>query len=76
MLRCSYPVARADAGWRSPLISHRAGGGVDGGRRGTTRTPTDEGRLGDAGSDGGPALGAGPMSVGHGRDGRRRRTER
>src|SRR3954468_5793586 len=49
----------------------RAGGGVDGGRRGTTRTPTDGGRLDDAGSDGSPALGAGPTSVRHGCDGRR-----
>ena len=40
--------------------------------QGTARTPADRGRLGDAGSEGGPALGAGPTSVRHGHDGRRR----
>ena len=54
------------------LVPRRAGGDVDGRRRGTARTPADRGRLGDAGSERGPALGAGPTSVRHGRDGRRR----
>src|SRR3954469_12825810 len=36
------------------------------------RMPPDGGRLDDAGSDGGPVLGAGPTSVRHGCDGRRR----
>src|SRR4051812_38125634 len=57
------------------LVPRRAGGGIDDGRRGTTRTPADGSCLGDAGSDGGPALGAGPTSVRHGCNGRRR-TER
>src|SRR4051812_18549629 len=59
-------------GQRLLLVPRRAGGGVDGGRRGTTRMPTDGSRLGDTGGDGGPALGAGPTSVRHGHDGRRR----
>ena len=54
------------------LVPRRAGGGVDGRRRGTTRAPADGSRLGDAGSEGGSALGAGPTSVRHGCDGRRR----
>ena len=54
------------------LVPRRAGGGVDDRRRGTARTPADRGRLGDAGSERGPALGAGLTSVRHGRDGRRR----
>src|SRR3954466_1226502 len=44
------------------LVPRWASGGIGGGRRGMTRTPTDWGRLGDAGSTG----------IGHGRDGRRR----
>ena len=45
------------------LVPRRASGGVDGRRRGTTRAPADGSRLGDAGCEGGSALGAGPTSV-------------
>ena len=54
------------------LIPGQAGGSVGGRRRGMVGAAADGGRLGDAGSECGPALGASPTSVRHGCDGRRR----
>ena len=51
------------------LVPHRAGGSVDSRRLGTAGVAADGGRLGDAGSESVTALGAGQMSVRHGRDG-------
>ena len=53
-------------------LPRRAGGGVDGRRRGTAGAPADGGHLGEAGSESGSALSVSPTSVRHGYDGRRR----
>ena len=50
------------------LVPHRAGGGVGGRRRGTTRWPADGSHLSDAGGEGSPVLSASVASVLHGDD--------
>ena len=68
----AVPPHRGVQQGRLLLVPRRAGGGVGGRRRRTTRSSADRSRLGDAGSEGGPALGTGLTSVRHGCDGRRR----
>ena len=51
------------------LVPRRAGGGVGGRRRGTTRWPADGSRLSNAGGEGSPALNSSAASVRHGDDG-------
>ena len=50
------------------LVPRRTGGGIGGRRRRTTRRPTDGCRLGDAGGESSPTLGASSASVRHGCD--------
>ena len=45
------------------LVPRRAGGSINGRRRGTAGVAADGGRLGDAGSESDSALGTGPTSV-------------
>ena len=52
------------------LVPRRAGGGIGGRQRGMTRATANGRRLGDAGGESSPTLGASSASVSHGHDGR------
>ena len=66
----AFPPHRRMQGRGLLLVPRWAGGSVGGRRQGTTGASTNGRRLGDAGGESSPTLGASPTSVSHGYDGR------